>query len=148
PRMGGRAVSVALLLAAALTQAPDQQEKDAEAPLIAWNEAVACLRNPDRVQDARGHFREAARGYEHLCHQYGDNVYHLLWLGYSYHAAGDLPHAIAAYRRGLATDPGYLEFVIPNLRAALAHAREQVQYLPAPDLTRLLRPDRELWPPW
>ena len=53
--------------------------------------------------------------------------------------AGDLPHAIAAYRRGLA-----LDLADPKLRTALAYARDQVQYPPAPDL----RPEREPWPPW
>jgi tetratricopeptide (TPR) repeat protein len=62
--------------------------------------------------------------------------------GNAWFLAGDLPRAIAAYRRGLALDP-----TDSRLRTALAHAREQVQYAPAPDLARRLRPGQEIWPP-
>lgn len=63
--------------------------------------------------------------------------------GNAWFLAIDLPRAIAAYRRGLGLDPADAE-----LLTALAFAREQVQYPPAPDLAVLLRPEREWWPPW
>ena len=60
-------------------------------------------------------------------------------LGHAYFLAGDLPHAIVAYRRGLALDPADAK-----LRTALEHARDQVAYPPGSGL----RPTPTLWPPW
>src|SRR5262249_34058604 len=54
--------------------------------------------------------------------------------------AGDLPHAILAYRRGLRLDPND-----KAMRANLAFAREQVTY-PSPGV--LGRPSRDAWPHW
>jgi hypothetical protein len=64
-------------------------------------------------------------------------------LGHTYFRAGHLPRAILAYRRGLRLDPADAK-----LRTALAYARAQVQYPPAPDLARLMQPERDYWPPW
>jgi hypothetical protein len=64
-------------------------------------------------------------------------------LGHAYFLAGDLPHAILAYRGGLRFDPGDAK-----LRTALDYARAQVQYPPSPDLARLLQPERDYWPGW
>ena len=63
--------------------------------------------------------------------------------GNAWSLAGDLPRAIAAYRRGLTLDPADA-----RLRMALDYARDQVQYPPAADVVRLLQPERDLWPPW
>jgi hypothetical protein len=64
-------------------------------------------------------------------------------VGNAWFLAGDLPRAIAAYRRGLTLDPGD-----DALRAALDYAREQVHYPPAPDVVLQLRPERDYWPRW
>jgi hypothetical protein len=68
-------------------------------------------------------------------------AYH--WTGNSWFLAGDLPRAIVSYRRGLVVNPAD-----ERLLTALAYAREQVQYPPSPEMARLLRPEREWWPPW
>jgi hypothetical protein len=137
-------MTVGLLLAAALAQTPDEMEKDAEAPLIAWANAVASLRDPDQADKAVESFREAARAWKHQRNKYGEWPRTLLWLGYSHHAAGDLPQAIAAYRRGLALDKPYSEFETAKLRTALDYARDLVAYPPG----AAFRPAPDLWPPW
>jgi hypothetical protein len=63
--------------------------------------------------------------------------------GNAWFLAGDLPRAIAAYRRGLALDPAD-----EQLRIALDYAREQVHYPAAPDVVLQLRPERDYWPKW
>jgi tetratricopeptide (TPR) repeat protein len=118
-------------------------EKDYDAPVLAWRDAVTYLRDLKQSHKAIDSFREAARGWDNIRRVYGHHTYSLLWLGYSYHAAGDLPHAIAAYRSGLALDPTDAKF-----RTALAYARAQVQYPPAPELARVMQPEPEYWPPW
>jgi hypothetical protein len=62
--------------------------------------------------------------------------------GNAWSLAGDLPRAIAAYRRGLALDPADA-----RLQTALDYARSQVPYPPATEVARLLRPERDWWPP-
>jgi hypothetical protein len=63
--------------------------------------------------------------------------------GNAWFLALDLPHAIAAYRHGTSLDPADV-----TLRAALEYARGQVQFPAAPDVTHLLRPERDFWPSW
>ncbi len=141
-------MSLGLFLAMSLTQAPGQTGLPSKPPTSAWEDAVACLKDPKQSQKAIGHFREAACGWEYLRRLNDDCVHYFLWLGYSYQAAGDLPHAIVAYRAGLALDEPDSDTETAKLRFALAHAREQVRYPPARGLAQLLRPERDFWPPW
>jgi hypothetical protein len=109
----------------------------------AWHDAVMMLSSPETAGEAITFFREAAEHHETACRYEVVTPYRLRWLGYSYHAAGDLPHALNAYRRGLRLDSADAK-----LHAALAYARAQVQYPPAPDLAHLMQPERDYWPGW
>jgi hypothetical protein len=135
------------ILASLIGQTPDRTGPPYSHAQQAWHDAVKALRSPNssygfignQPLDAAFYFREAADCYEAHIRDEGADQDILRWLGYSYHAAGDLPHAIAAYRRGLALDPADTK-----LRTALEYARDQVAYPPVSGL----RPAWELWPPW
>jgi hypothetical protein len=133
-----------LLLTIILAQTPFIREGGPESHAgLAWSDAIQFLHDPGMANEVIGFFREAAENYEIVCRRDGATPYCLRWLGYSYHAAGDLPHAINAYRRGL-----HLDLADAKLHTALAYARAQVQYPPAPDLARLMQPERDYWPGW
>src|SRR5262245_16382207 len=141
--MGATFVTWGLLLAVILGQTPSVRE----GPPIshawqAWHDAMECFRTPGRADEAGPYFQEAALKFaEHLRDEVGDpRLYR--WLGYSYHAAGDLPRAILAYRRGLRLNPGDRK-----LEAALAHGRLQVEYPPS-RAAELMQPEGEYWPGW
>jgi hypothetical protein len=132
-------VVAAWFLTVVLAQTPDIQDDTSarlQYELGLWNR-----RDAETANAAAQAFRFAA---DHLARRANQESPALQFtLGNARFLSGDLPHAIAAYRRGLALDPADAK-----LRAALAYAREQVQYPPGPDLVALLRPERDLWPPW
>src|SRR5258707_15011964 len=90
--------------------------------------------------DPRPFFREAAEHYEALRRRGHDQAALHQAQGNAAFLAGDLPQAILAYRRGLLRTPG-----ARDLRANLAHAREQVAY---PTAGSFGRPPVSHWPPW
>lgn len=150
--MGGQGVSWAALLVIVLGQTPDRAGSELSHANEAWADAIKALGSPESsiavtnnqiVFDAPFFFREAATHYETHIRDEGGTPYTFRWLGYSYNAAGDVPRAIAAYRRGLALDPADAK-----LRTALGYARDQVGLPPSPEVARLLKPEREVWPPW
>ena len=134
-------IALALLT---LVQTPDRTGPPLSHAWQAWDDAVTSLRrtNPfdQAPEQATAFFREAAADFEEHIREVGGTPNLYRWLGYSYHAAGDLPHAIAAYHRGLAENPADVK-----VRTALAYARAQVHYPPGAEV---LRPKYELWPPW
>jgi hypothetical protein len=83
-------------------------------------------------EHGRAEFRAAAVYYEELRQRGIDNAGLEHNLGNAYLLAGDLPHAVASYRRGLR-----LSSLDPALRRCLEEAREQVVY---PDNTAFGRP--------
>lgn len=93
----------------------------------------------DREQ-ARPHFRNAAGYFEELRQRSIGNPALYRNLGNSYLLAGDLPHAILSYRRGLERSPSDFD-----LREHLAEARARVAYPASGDLGRPPSDDR---PPW
>jgi hypothetical protein len=93
-----------------------------------------------RPADARPHFREAVRLYDLLAARGLQSATMEQNRGNAALLAGDLPHAIRAYRRGLALAPEDAE-----LQANLAYARAQVAYPAPPPFARPRVSDR---PPW
>ena len=91
-------------------------------------------REDGRAADAIASFRTAAVHLQSL--PSSTSAYRA---GNAWYLAGNLPRAIAAYRRGLALDPADA-----RLRTALAYAREQVKY--PPGLAHQLRPEADWWP--
>jgi hypothetical protein len=89
---------------------------------------------------ARPHFREAAGYFEALRQRGAQNPLLYRNLGNAYLLAGDLPHAILSYRRGLRLAP--YDF---DLRENLNEARGQVVY---PASGGLGRPRNDARPPW
>lgn len=90
---------------------------------------------------ARQAFAQAALIYERLWSEAAiRNAEVARNVGNAYYLAGDLPHAILAYRRGLHFDPTNSE-----LSQNLAYARQQVEFSATSDLGR---PPVERWPPW
>jgi hypothetical protein len=132
-------VGTTWLLTAILAQTPEiQSTLDAE---LLYTRGLQARADPAKVAQAADMFRAAAqvlRGFTGLKSPSLQRT-----LGHAYFLSGDLPHALAAYRRGLRIDPGDAK-----LATALAYARAQVQYPPAPDLARLLQPERDYWPGW
>jgi tetratricopeptide (TPR) repeat protein len=114
--------------------------QDGVAAQLAFSRGM-LLRADGRAHDAAAAFRRAAERLESdslppsaaVCYRAGN----------AWFLAGDLPRAIAAYRRGLGLDPTDVD-----VRSAFAYARGQVQYPPAEELSRLLRPEREFWAAW
>jgi hypothetical protein len=98
------------------------------------------VRLRDRTGEARPAFARAAECYEVLRQQGADNPALLRNEGNAYLLAGDLPHAILAYRRGLDRSPNDRA-----LRAGLEAARAQVAY-PRPG--NFGRPRVGPLPPW
>jgi hypothetical protein len=90
------------------------------------------IRNRDDPDAARPLFRNAATFFEELRRRGARNALLYRNLGNSYLLAGDLPHAILSFRRGLRLAPGD-----PDLDAGLESARERVAY---PSGSRLGRP--------
>jgi tetratricopeptide (TPR) repeat protein len=126
------------LLAVAVAQTPGIQ--DGVAAQLDFQRGT-LLREDGRAEEAAAAFRSAA---EHLERDSLPPSAALAYrAGNAWFLGGDLPHAIAAYHRGLSLDPADA-----RLRSALDDAREQVQYPPSPELARLLRPERDWWPPW
>jgi tetratricopeptide (TPR) repeat protein len=136
-------MSVAGLLSAFMLAALPPVSESPSAPDLfhqaeaAFQEAVQRRDNPP---EARRLFRESAEHYEQLRRQGVCSAALYLNQGNAYLLAGDLPHAILAYRRGLQLDPNDR-----GLQYALAHARDQVIYPPS---SALGRPAVEHWPPW
>ncbi len=91
-------------------------------------------------QQSRGHFARAAESYETLRKRGYRNADLLRNQGNAYLLAGDLPHAILAYRRGLRLAPGDRQ-----LRANLAVARAEVAF-PSPG--SFGRPPQDSWLSW
>jgi hypothetical protein len=90
------------------------------------------IRHRDDPDAARPYFRTAAGFFDELRRRGARNALLYRNLGNSYLLAGDLPHAILSYRRGLQLAPGNRE-----LDAGLESARERVLY---PQGSRLGRP--------
>ena len=98
------------------------------------------LKRNENRQQARPYYLDAARQFEAL-HEHGVRNPELYRdLGNAYLLAGEVPHAILAYRRGLRFAPS--DHV---LQTNLIYAREQVDF-PSPD--NFGRPPRDDWPPW
>ena len=129
----------ACLLLLLLSQSPERSGNSIMRGSQAFSDGIRA--SESRTAESATFFREAVEWFETGRRAEGEAPWLLNWLGHSYLLSGDLPHAIAAYRRGLALDPAG-----PKLRTALAHAREQVQY--PSELARILQPEREFWPPW
>jgi tetratricopeptide (TPR) repeat protein len=91
---------------------------------------------------ARPHFREAAEYFEELRQRGARNALLYRNLGNAYLLAGDLPHAILSYRRGLRLSP--YDF---DLRENLNEARGQVVYPASGSLGRPRNESRPLWLP-
>jgi hypothetical protein len=104
---------------------------------IAFHAGVKVSHDP---HEARPLFQQAASCYEKLRLRGYHNADLYRNQGNSYLLAGDLPHAILAYRRGLRLAPSD-----SMLRANLAHARTRVAY---PEPGTLGRPPADNWPPW
>jgi hypothetical protein len=77
----------------------------------------------DDPDAGRPYFRSAAACFEELRHRGARNATLYRNLGHSYLLAGDLPHAILSYQRGLRFAPGDAD-----LNAGLNVARERVIY--------------------
>jgi hypothetical protein len=103
-----------------------------EAQLIAEAATGISTGEGTRASDvqARPHFRHAAACYDELLLRGVRNPLLLRNLGNASFLAGDIPHAVLAYRRGLQLRPDD-----PDLLAALMTVREQV-YLPPGTLGR------------
>lgn len=89
---------------------------------------------------AQPHFRNAAGYFDELRQRGVGNAALYRNLGNAYLLAGDLPHAILSYRRGLRLTPNDL-----GLRDSLAEARLRVVYPVSGDLGRPRNDER---PPW
>jgi tetratricopeptide (TPR) repeat protein len=98
------------------------------------------VRLKDAADRARPHFRRAALCFEELNRRGAHNATLYLNLGNAWLLAGELPHAILAYRRGVRLAPED-----PALQTGLAAAREQVAY---PSGSTLGRPAVDHRPPW
>jgi tetratricopeptide (TPR) repeat protein len=98
------------------------------------------VRQKDAADRARPHFRRAALCFEELRRRGAHNATLYLNLGNAWLLAGELPHAILAYRRGLRLAPEDI-----GLQTGLAAAREQVAY---PSNSMLGRPAVDHRPPW
>jgi hypothetical protein len=129
-----------VLLAALLIAALPPALSAAELAERAESEFREGVRLRAAADQARPHFRAAADAFEQLRRQGIANpaLYHDL--GSAYLLAGDLPHAILSYRRGLEIAPHDL-----TLRRDLAEARDRVVY---PERTNLGRPPADTLPPW
>jgi tetratricopeptide (TPR) repeat protein len=90
--------------------------------------------------EAQPHFRHAAAYFEELRRRGIGNAAFYHNLGNAYLLAGDLPHAILSYHRGLRLAPNEAD-----LRESLAEARERVTYPTSGDLGR---PRSDNRPPW
>jgi len=138
-----RSVCMIGLLLTPLSRAAPGEGADptsfAEAAQTCFQEGVK-LHESD-PEKARQSFAQAAGIYERLWTEAAiRNAAVARNLGNAYFLAGDLPHAILAYRRGLQLDPANSE-----LWQNLAYARQQVEFSTTSDLGRQ-PPER--WPPW
>jgi hypothetical protein len=129
-------VSLALLLALLVppTTAPAIATDGTDQELAGRAEAAFRdgIKNRDQGQHGFNEFRLSAAYYEELRHRGCDSPELELSLGNAYILADDLPHGVAAYRRGLRLSP-----LDPTLQRCLAEARDQVVY---PDDTAFGRP--------
>jgi tetratricopeptide (TPR) repeat protein len=90
--------------------------------------------------ESRNSFARAAECYEELRRRGAHNAALYTNLGQSYLLAGDLPHALLAYQRGLRLAPNNA-----HLQDLLEEARNQVVYsVPG----SFARPPVDNWPPW
>jgi hypothetical protein len=121
----------------ALGQTPERSGNSIGRGIQAFADGMRASRQ--RPSEASGFFREALDDYEAGRKEAGEAPWLLRQIGHSYLLTDNLPHAIAAYRRGLAIDPADAK-----LRTALDYARDQVPYPPAGEL----RPRPDLWPAW
>ena len=126
------------LLTVVLAQSPAIQ--DGVVAQMAFHRGTQ-FRKDGKIADSAAAFRSAAHALESDSLPPSPAV--SFKAGNAWFLAGDLPNAIAAYRRGLALDPANTD-----LRTAIEFAREQVQFPPAPELARLLPPEPQYWPAW
>jgi tetratricopeptide (TPR) repeat protein len=136
--MGGGHVVWTSLLTIVLSQSPALQ--DGVAAQLAFHRGIQ-LRADGQMAEAGAAFRRSAEQLESKTLTQSPAL--AFRTGNAWFLAGDLPRAIAAYRRGLDIDPAD-----ESLRNALDFARGQVQYPSSADEANLLRPEREWWPPW
>jgi hypothetical protein len=97
----------------------------------AFRQGVEARSTPTK---ARAWFGKAAADYEALRQRGYASAALYRNAGHAFFLAGDVPHAVLAYRRGLRLAPGDR-----RLRADLAYVREQVAYPYAGTLDRLPR---------
>jgi len=128
---------VVLLHAAPVIPATMSDREVAERAEAEFEEGVRLHQAADK---ARPHFRSAAEYFDELRRRGAHNALLYRNLGNAYLLAGDLPHAILSYRRGLRLSPND-----GSLRESLADARERVVY---PASGALGRPRSDARPPW
>jgi hypothetical protein len=129
-----------LLLTVLAASGGSEAHSDAQVLAQAESAFRAGLERRDDPARARASFLQAAEGYEQLRRRGDDNAGLHGNLANAYLLAGDLPHAILAYRRGLRFAPSDR-----RLQEGLAFARSQVAYPPSSPLGR---PPLEQRPPW
>ncbi len=121
-----------LMIAALLAGGPDLADRTpAEVKDRAEAAFAEGVRRRDDPAAARKHFQAAADAFAELRRRGARNPTLYRNLGNSYLLAGDLPHAILSYHRGLRLDPGDRE-----LGEGLRAARERVTYSPEGTLGR------------
>ncbi len=132
-------MGVALLMAVLLSNVPPDLS-DAEILKRAEAAFREGVQRRQAAAQARPHFHAAVMYFEELHRRGVNNASLYRNLGHAYLLAGDLPHAILSYHRGLHVAPHQ-----PDLEASLAQARERVVY---PEGSALGRPVPDAWPPW
>lgn len=134
-------LNLLLVVAAAPEAAPSftglSDKAVAEHAEVEFEEGVRLRQAEDK---ARPHFRAAAEGFAELRRRGARNAPLYRNLGNAYLLAGNLPHAILSYRRGLRLAPGDTE-----LRHNLAEARDLVVF---PGTGGIGRPPADPLPPW
>ncbi len=142
--VNGRHIAFALLVAG-FSCSPVGGTSEADREILesvdrAFQEGIRSRQ--DREQ-ARPHFRQAARNLEELRRRGANNAMLYRNLGNAYLLADDLPRALLSYHRGLRLSPNDAA-----LNELLAEARQLVVYPPSGDLGRPRREDRAAWMPY
>jgi hypothetical protein len=130
---------IALLLAVTVPPAPAELS-DAQIQERAEQGFLQGVQARQQLETARPHFQQAAEDYEILRRRGVHNRFLFRDQGNAYLLAGDLPHAILAYRRGLRLQPDDRQ-----LQACLARARERVVQAEGSSLGH---PPSDALPPW